>query len=150
MSDSHQSNWDRLGEFVTQMMEEKGVPGVAVGILHQGEMASAGFGVTSVDNPLPVTDGTLFQIGSITKSFTATIAMQLIEEDAFQLYTPISEFFPELPGAERLDLADHQVVDVKRPPVAEFHLISGGGPRQHIDLRQGLTVEGAELPDPHF
>ena len=95
MSDSHEANWDRLGEFVTQTMEEKGVPGVAVGILHQGEMASAGFGVTSVDNPLPVTDETLFQIGSITKTFTGTALMRLADMGKLDLEATVRTYVPD-------------------------------------------------------
>lgn len=59
MNDSHEANFDRLGKFVAAMMEKTGLPGVAVGVLHEGETCTAGFGVTNVDHPLPVTDETL-------------------------------------------------------------------------------------------
>ncbi len=95
MSDSHEANWERLGEFVTQTMEEKDVPGVAVGILHQGETASAGFGVTSVENPLAVTAGTLFQIGSITKTFTGTAIMRLAEMGKLDLEATVRTYVPD-------------------------------------------------------
>ncbi len=95
MSDSHEANWERLGEFVTQTMEEKGVPGVAVGILHQGETATSGFGVTSVENPLAVTAGTLFQIGSITKTFTGTAIMRLAEMGKLDLEATVRTYVPD-------------------------------------------------------
>jgi CubicO group peptidase (beta-lactamase class C family) len=79
MNTNHEANWDRLIEFVPGLMKEKGVPGVAVGISHKGKTAAAGFGVTNVDHPLPVTDETLFQIGSITKTFTGTAVLRLVE-----------------------------------------------------------------------
>jgi CubicO group peptidase (beta-lactamase class C family) len=50
------------------------VPGLAIGLIHEGEEHTAGFGVTSIDNPLAVDGDTLFQIGSITKTFTASAA----------------------------------------------------------------------------
>ncbi len=76
MRASHEANWDHLCQFVGKVMKEQGVPGVAVGILHEGETVAAGFGVTNVDHPVSVTDENLFQINSITKTFTATAIMQ--------------------------------------------------------------------------
>jgi len=95
MSASHDTNWDRLVEFVTKVMEEKGVPGVAVGILHKDMTATAGFGVTHVDHPLPVTDETLFQIGSITKTFTGTAVMRLVERGKLDLDATVRTYLPD-------------------------------------------------------
>ena len=52
MGASHEANWDHLCQFVGKVMKEQSVPGIAVGILHEGETAAAGFGVTNVDHPL--------------------------------------------------------------------------------------------------
>jgi CubicO group peptidase (beta-lactamase class C family) len=87
--------WNRLGEYVTQSMEKAGVPGVAVGILHGGETVACGFGVTSVENPLPVTSETLFQIGSITKTFTGTAIMELVEKGQLDLDASVRTYVPD-------------------------------------------------------
>lgn len=100
MSASHEANWKDLGEFVSKLIEEKGVPGVAVGILHQGETAVAGFGVTNVDHPLPVTDKTLFQIGSITKTFTGTAVMRLVEKGKLDLNATVRTYLPDFKVAD--------------------------------------------------
>jgi len=70
---------------VQEAMAETATPGVAVAMLHAGEEYAAGFGVTSVENPLEVTPGTLFQIGSITKTFTGTTVMVLVERGDLDL-----------------------------------------------------------------
>jgi len=70
------------------------VPGVALGILADGEIRTRGFGVTSVDHPLPVTDDTLFQIGSISKTFTGTAIMRLVEQNQLRLDDPIRKHLP--------------------------------------------------------
>ena len=75
-------------------MERFRVPGVAVGVLHQGQTFTAGFGVTNVDHPLPVDGDTLFQIGSTTKTFTATLAMRLVEMGRLDLDAPIRKYLP--------------------------------------------------------
>jgi CubicO group peptidase (beta-lactamase class C family) len=95
MNNDPETTWERLGKFVTQTMERKNVPGVSVGILHQGEAATAGFGVTSVAHPLAVTDETLFQIGSITKTFTGTAIMRLVEMDKLDLDATVRTYLPD-------------------------------------------------------
>jgi CubicO group peptidase (beta-lactamase class C family) len=83
---------DQVGAFA----EEMSVPGVAAGVLHGGEEACAFYGVTSVDNPLPVDPSTLFQFGSTGKTFTATAIMRLVERGDVDLDAPVRTYVPEL------------------------------------------------------
>jgi CubicO group peptidase (beta-lactamase class C family) len=66
-----------------------------VGVWHNDGIVAQGFGVTNVDHPLPVTDTTLFQIGSITKTFTGTLVMRLVEEGKIDLDAPLQGYVPE-------------------------------------------------------
>ena len=100
MNASHEGNWDRLNDFVAGLVKEKGIPGVAVGVLHRGGTAAAGFGVTNVDHPLPVTDETLYQIGSITKTFTGTAVMRLVERGEIELEARIRSYLPDFKVAD--------------------------------------------------
>lgn len=77
-------------------MDRYRVPGVAVGVLCDDEETAEGFGVTSVENPLPVNDTTLFQIGSITKTFTATAVLRLVEQGKLDLDVPVRTYLPNL------------------------------------------------------
>ncbi len=95
MNDNHDTTFEQLNEFVNGVMTAKRVPGVAVGILHEGETYSAGFGVTNADHPLPVTGETLFQIGSITKTFTGTAIMRLVEMKKLDLDAPVRAYVPD-------------------------------------------------------
>ncbi len=95
MSTNHELNRDLLDEFVNKVIKEKGVPGVAVGILHKGRTLTAGFGVTNMEHPLPVTDETLFQIGSITKTYTGTAIMRLIEMGKLDLDATVRTYVPD-------------------------------------------------------
>lgn len=85
-----------LGDFVVERMGHYGVPGVAVGVLRDGAEFVAGFGVTSVEAPVPVDGDTLFQIGSTSKTFTGTVAMRLVEAGKLDLDAPIRRYLPEL------------------------------------------------------
>jgi CubicO group peptidase (beta-lactamase class C family) len=86
----------RLDTRIQEEMARLGVPGVAVGVLAEGQEHVAGFGVTSSENPLPVDGDTLFQIGSTTKTFTATVAMRLVEQGKLDLDAPLRTYLPEL------------------------------------------------------
>ncbi len=100
MKKSHQTHWENLGKCVTQIMGKEGVPGIALGILHRGEVATAGFGVTNVKHPLPVTDNTLFQIGSISKTYTGTAIMRLLEMGKLELDAPVRSYLPQFKVAD--------------------------------------------------
>ncbi len=89
-----------LGDVVTEAMDRLHVPGVAVGILHEGREIVAGYGVTSVDYPLSVDPDTLFQIGSTSKTFTATAVMRLVEQGTIDLDSPILTYLPSFRMAD--------------------------------------------------
>ena len=86
--------WETLTELVRDRAQQLHVPGVAIGVFHDGEERTAGFGVTSVENPLEVTPETLFQTGSITKTFTGTVAMILAERGELDLDAPVRGYVP--------------------------------------------------------
>jgi CubicO group peptidase (beta-lactamase class C family) len=69
---------------------------VAVGVFHDGQEHYAFHGVTSIENPLPVDDGTLFQFGSTGKTFTSTALLRLVEAGEVDLEAPVRRYVPEL------------------------------------------------------
>jgi len=99
-------NDNDLAAFVTATSPEFGIPGVAVGVWANGREAYACHGVTSVDNPLPVTADTLFELGSITKTYTATALMCLVAEGRVELDAPVRRYVPELVLADERAAAE--------------------------------------------
>jgi CubicO group peptidase (beta-lactamase class C family) len=91
-----EETFSELRRVVEAEVARCGVPGVALGLLHAGQEHTAGFGVTNVDQPLPVDEHTLFQIGSITKTFVAAAAMRLVDEGCLELDRPVRSYLPEL------------------------------------------------------
>ncbi len=89
------SDFAPLADVLRQGMAELQVPGVAVAIFHAGREYVAGFGVTNVNHPLPVDRDTLFQIGSISKTFAGTAAMRLVDRGALDLDAPIRTYLPD-------------------------------------------------------
>ncbi len=85
-------NFEQLVSAIPAEMERLHTPGVALGVQHGDRVFTAGFGVTSLENPLPVTPQTLFQIGSITKTFTALAAMRLVGKGKLDLDAPLRTY----------------------------------------------------------
>jgi len=92
--------FQQLCSFVEERIEQKSVPGAAIGILYQDQTYTAGFGVTNVDHPVPVTDETLFQIGSISKTFTCLAIMRLVEQGKLDLQATVRSYVPEFKVAD--------------------------------------------------
>src|SRR4051794_6511486 len=88
-------NENQLRELVQEAAERLAVPGVAVGVYFQGEEHYAFHGVTSVENPLPVDENTLFQFGSTGKTFTATAIMRLVDQGKVDLHAPVRTYLPD-------------------------------------------------------
>lgn len=79
------------------------VPGAAAGILVGDDCFTAGYGIANVDYPAPVTPASLFQVGSISKTFTAAAMMLLVQEGCLALDDPVSRHLPALGPATGLD-----------------------------------------------
>lgn len=107
---------------VASEMERLHIPGAAIGIVHGPADYTAEFGLTSLDNPLPVTANTLFQVGSITKTVTALAAMRLVDAGLLNLDAPLRTYLPDL------RLADEHVA-------------------QRVNLRHIFTHTGGWLGD---
>jgi CubicO group peptidase (beta-lactamase class C family) len=81
---------------VSESAEQLEVPGIAVGVYLGGEEQYAFHGVTSIENPLPVDENTLFQFGSTGKTYTATAIMRLVERGDVDLNATVRTYIPEL------------------------------------------------------
>jgi CubicO group peptidase (beta-lactamase class C family) len=87
--------FDALATLTEAKMAEYRVPGVAVGIVDNGVVTIRGLGVTSVEDPLPVTAHTVFPIASISKTFAATAMMRLVEQGKVDLRAPVRTYLPD-------------------------------------------------------
>lgn len=101
-----EQKWAELCEQVLPWMQEHEVPGVAIGLLAGGKTYMEGFGVTSLTNPLPVTPETLFQIGSTTKTVTATVLMRLVEQGKIDLNAKVRHYLPDFRVADEAAAAN--------------------------------------------
>jgi CubicO group peptidase (beta-lactamase class C family) len=92
---TNDAKFDAVVALAEARMKELGVPGVAIGVIHDGRVMIRGLGVTNVEDPLPVTAHTVFPIASISKTFAATAMMRLVEQGKVDLKAPVRTYLPE-------------------------------------------------------
>jgi dipeptidyl aminopeptidase/acylaminoacyl peptidase/CubicO group peptidase (beta-lactamase class C family) len=93
------AHWQRR---LAELAARHRVPGAVLGILRVGragaddDLVEAAYGVLNVDTGVETTTDSVFQIGSMSKVWTATVVMQLVDEGLLDLDAPIVEVLPEL------------------------------------------------------
>jgi CubicO group peptidase (beta-lactamase class C family) len=85
-----------VAEALMESMRKHRVPGTALGILADDREEHATFGVASMNTLLPAGPNTLFQTGSLTKTYTATTIWRLIDEGKLALDAPVRTYLPDL------------------------------------------------------
>jgi CubicO group peptidase (beta-lactamase class C family) len=94
---------------LTELARHAGVPGAVLGIWADGQEVLAACGVLSSATAVPVTPDSLFQVGSITKIWTATMIMQLVDQGVLSLDTTVSQALPGVRLGAR-DIGDQVTV----------------------------------------
>jgi len=78
-----------------QLLAEHRVPGAAWGILHDDQIVDGAAGLLNTATGVDATPDSLFQIGSITKLWTGTLVLQLVDEGRIDLDVPVRTYLPE-------------------------------------------------------
>jgi CubicO group peptidase (beta-lactamase class C family) len=127
----------RIDELAARFAARGGQPGLAYGVVADGELIhSAGLGERFTGGLVPDA-GTAFRIASMTKSFTASLIILLRDEGALRLDDPAQEYVPELGGLQ-LPAADCPPVTIR-----QLLTMTGGFPTDDPwgDRQQGLAPE---------
>ncbi len=93
---AQQVNFKDVDSTITDLMAMYDVPGVALAVVQNGKVTYLkGYGMRNTQTNAPVTEDTLFAIGSVTKSFTALGVSQLIDQGKLDLDTPVITYLPD-------------------------------------------------------
>jgi CubicO group peptidase (beta-lactamase class C family) len=137
----------RLRAQVAELLTEYGIPSAAIGVLHDGEVADFAVGVTNVSTGEPATTGTVYQCGSMTKTWTALAFMQLVDEGKAGLDEPVRTCLPTF------RVADPEV-SAKVTPRHLLHHTNGieedfGDPGEGVDVYRRMVENIADAPQVH-
>jgi CubicO group peptidase (beta-lactamase class C family) len=98
------ANLDEVGNWLSAnlsgLLAKYKVPGAAVGVYSGGQVVDFAAGVLSHATGVEATPDSVFQIGSITKTWTGTLVMQLADEGLLDIDQPVLSYLPDF------DLAD--------------------------------------------
>jgi CubicO group peptidase (beta-lactamase class C family) len=87
---------DALNERLRELADKHEIVGASIAMHSPAGVGEAAYGVTNNRTAAPVSTDTVFQIGSITKVYTATLVMQLVDEGLVELDTPVKSYVPDL------------------------------------------------------
>jgi len=91
---------DQVDDYIRQAMKKSRIPGLALAVVKEGKVIKAqGYGVANLETDTPVTPETVFELASITKSFTATGIMLLVEDGKVGLDEKISKYLENTPDS---------------------------------------------------
>jgi CubicO group peptidase (beta-lactamase class C family) len=128
-----------------RLMSTDNVPGAALALIKDGKtVLEKGYGFRDLAMPAPVTTATLFNIGSISKSFTALGVAQLVDQQRVDLDTPVARYLPDL----RLSDAQTQQTVTLRQLLSHSSGLPADEqwPPQVPPTREGIVAEFASMP----
>lgn len=89
---------DEVDDYIRNEMDRQHIPGLSLAVVKSGALErTAGYGLANVETGLPVKQETVFQIQSVTKTFTATAVMLLVEEGRIGLEDKLTKHLDNLP-----------------------------------------------------
>lgn len=95
----------QIKEVVTKVMQERHIPGLSIAVsMPGGKVIEKSFGLANVEYKQPVEKDSIFEIGSISKTFTAIGIMMLQEEGKLSVNDKITKYFPQYPGWNEITL----------------------------------------------
>ncbi len=121
---------------VNQLLAMYSVPGAAIGIVQNGQVVyTKGYGYADAEHKTPVTEQTVFSIGSVSKSFTVLDLAQLAEAGKVDLDAPVIRYLPDFklsdPDATKA-LTIRQVLSHSTDSPADDRLVLGLNSRKQI------------------
>ncbi|MEZ4587542.1 MAG: serine hydrolase domain-containing protein [Gemmatimonadales bacterium] len=90
----------RVDSLAKAWIADRGSPAVSIAVTRGGDtLVTGGWGFADLENQVPATAATVYQIGSVTKQFTSTAVMQEVERGRVELDEAIGTYLPSLPAA---------------------------------------------------
>lgn len=140
------SSADEIDDYVRAQMEKLRMPGLALAVVQNGKVVKQqAYGLANVELEVPVQTETVFLIASITKTFTATAILTLVEEGRITLEDSVTKFLPDLPASWAPVTIRHCLAHTSGLPDAvdaDGNLIADA----RSDLLRELAAKPIEMP----
>ena len=89
-----------IGDYLREVMNGQAIPGLSVGVAIGGRRVFvAGFGMANLEHGVAASSGTVYEVASLTKTFTAALILLLAHEGRLKLDSPVTDYVGQLPDA---------------------------------------------------
>lgn len=95
---------EKVDEVVTGIMKEKHIPGLSIAISMPGKTIERSYGSANIEHNVPVEKDSVFEIGSISKTFTAIGVLMLEQEGKLGVNDRLTKYFPQYPQWQSITL----------------------------------------------
>ncbi len=117
-----------LARFIEREMADKELPALSIALVDDQQIVwSKGFGLANPKDKIPVTDETIYRVGSVSKLFTDIAIMQLVEQGKLDLDAPVTRYLPDFHPGNQFGKAitlrqvmSHRSGLVREPPVSHY------------------------------
>jgi CubicO group peptidase (beta-lactamase class C family) len=97
----------KIDEAAQQVLVSLGVPSASIAVVRDGEIAyTQAYGKATIDPPVAARPDMPYSVGSISKQFTATAMLMLVEEGKVSLDDPVSRWLPDLTRAKEVTVRE--------------------------------------------
>lgn len=104
---------NQIDQTIQRVQQSERVPGIAVGIWKEGiPLLVKGYGINDLADPAPVTENTLFKLGSVSKAFTAAALALLVDQGQIRWDSRVREFLPQFALQDPWISAEFRVEDL--------------------------------------
>ncbi len=105
-------------------LKVRSIPGLSVAVMRGAQMVLAkGYGFADVERKIPAAPETIYQLGSISKQFTAAAIMRLVERGKVRLDDPLTKYLPDYPTQGHTVLVRHLLHQTSG--IKEFFTVQG-------------------------
>lgn len=91
---------ENLQSYAEDLIETHKIPAVSIAVWHKNKLYKAAAGILNIETRVRATTDSIFQIGSITKVFTACLVMQLVDEGRVELDKPVKDYIRDFQVAD--------------------------------------------------
>lgn len=117
-----------LDEMIRREMSDKNLPGISIALVEDSQIVwQQGYGFSDPNTKTPITDDTIFRVGSVSKLFTDIAVMQLVEKSKLDLDAPVTKYLPDFKPRNPFNkpitlrqLMSHRAGLVREPPVGSY------------------------------
>lgn len=98
------SEYPELKKEILNALKEENYSGSVIAIKNDKLIVNSSIGYSDKEADKKLTDNSEYMLASIQKSFTAAATMRLVEDNKLTLYTPLSQFYPEIPNSDYITI----------------------------------------------